>query len=278
MTLVGRIPPLRGEGRHHRVEYVRQNGCRRVMVEVDHATQPSPASPKAPGLRSEHGAGSLAIIPSCFRAFAPIARTKFELVAGREVEMRMPLVEVWEKLQAEVERLAGEAGLQILRALLEDEVRQRVGPAYHPDPAQGARRWGSQPGCVVFGGQKIALDRRRTARSGEVLPARQGLPRTRRAGQEIESKLALAAGGLRCITREPPVSTKLGTCSVARLVWRHGSVCNRHGVVTGRGGRGHNEICHNLCVTSAGIGKRVTAPSAYSRAGPKACPAYCNSK
>jgi putative transposase len=97
---------------------------------------------------------------------------KFELLGGREVEMRMPLplVEVWEKLQAEVERLAGEAGVQILRALLEDEVRQRVGPAYHPDAAKGARRWGSQPGYVVFGGQKIALERPRvrTRQGGEV--------------------------------------------------------------------------------------------------------------
>jgi hypothetical protein len=30
----------------------------------------------------------------------------------------LPLVEVWEELRAEVERLTGEAGLQILRALL----------------------------------------------------------------------------------------------------------------------------------------------------------------
>lgn len=50
------------------------------------------------------------------------------MVAGREVEVRMPLplVEVWEELQAEGERLTGEAGMQILRALLEDEVSQRL--------------------------------------------------------------------------------------------------------------------------------------------------------
>ncbi len=98
---------------------------------------------------------------------------RFEVVAGREVEVRMPLplVEVWEEMQAEVERLTGEAGMQILRALLEDEVSRRVGPPYRPDPASGNQRWGHQPGYVVFSGQKMALER----------------PRVRtRAGQEVE--------------------------------------------------------------------------------------------
>ena len=40
----------------------------------------------------------------------------------------LPLVDVWEQMQAEVERLAGEVGLRILWALLEDEVMQKVGP------------------------------------------------------------------------------------------------------------------------------------------------------
>ena len=66
-------------------------------------------------------------------------RGKFEIVAGRELEVRLPLplVEMWEELQAEVERLAGEAGLRILRAILDDEVRQRVGP---PAGLRGVRR------------------------------------------------------------------------------------------------------------------------------------------
>jgi transposase-like protein len=77
------------------------------------------------------------------------------------LRLPLPLVEVWEELQAEVEQLAGEAGLKILRALLEDEVRQKVGPPYRPDPARGSVRWGRQPGYVVFGGQKIPLPRPR---------------------------------------------------------------------------------------------------------------------
>jgi len=96
------------------------------------------------------------------------SKGEFEVLGGRELALRLPLVEVWEELPAEVERLTGEVGLQILGAILEDEVRQRVGPPYRPDPASGSVRWGRQPGYVVFGGQKIPLTRPRVrSRPGE---------------------------------------------------------------------------------------------------------------
>ena len=116
---------------------------------------------------------------------------KFEVVGGRELAVRMPLplAEVWEELQAEVERLTGQAGLQILRAILEDEVRRRVGPLYRPDPAGGARRWGRQPGYVVFGGQKIPLERPRVrTRWGEEVE----LDSYRRLQQEGRMQRAVA--------------------------------------------------------------------------------------
>jgi len=98
------------------------------------------------------------------------SKPKFEVVGGRELRLQlpMPLVEVWEELQARVEQLAGEAGLKILHGILEEEVRRRVGPPHRPDPASGARRWGRQPGYVIFGGQKIPLERPRVrTRTGE---------------------------------------------------------------------------------------------------------------
>jgi putative transposase len=94
----------------------------------------------------------------------------FEVVGGRDLAVRLPLplVEVWEELQARVEQLAGEAGVKILQGILEAEVAQRVGPPHRPDPASGARRWGRQPGYVVFGGQKVGIERPRVrTRDGE---------------------------------------------------------------------------------------------------------------
>jgi transposase-like protein len=77
------------------------------------------------------------------------------------VHLPLPLAEVWEQLQAEVERLAGEAGLRIVHGILEEEVTRRVGPPHRPGPTAGAVRWGRQPGYVVYGGQKVGLDRPR---------------------------------------------------------------------------------------------------------------------
>ena len=81
---------------------------------------------------------------------------KFEVVRGQELMVRVPLpmAEVWAELQAQVEELTGQAGLQILRAILENEVTRRVGPPHRPNPAAGCVRWGKQPGYVVFAGQK----------------------------------------------------------------------------------------------------------------------------
>ena len=95
---------------------------------------------------------------------------KLEIVRGQELLVRVPLpmAEVWAEMQAQVEQLTGQAGLQILRAILEDEVTRRVGPPHRPHPSAGCVRWGKQPGYVVFGGQKVQLERPRVrTREGE---------------------------------------------------------------------------------------------------------------
>jgi hypothetical protein len=53
---------------------------------------------------------------------------KFEVVRGQEllVQVPLPIAEVWAELQAQVEELTGQAGLQILRAILENEVTRRT--------------------------------------------------------------------------------------------------------------------------------------------------------
>ena len=88
---------------------------------------------------------------------------KFEVAREQELMVRVPLpmAEVWAEMQAQVEELTGQAGLQILRAILENEVTRRVGPPHRPNPSAGCVRWGKQPGYVVFGGQKIPLERPR---------------------------------------------------------------------------------------------------------------------
>jgi len=100
------------------------------------------------------------------------SKAKFKVVGERQlaVGLPLPLVEVWEELQPAVEHLTGLAGLQIIRAVIEDEVRRRVGPRHQPDPGSSCLRWGQQPGYVVFAGQKVAVERPRvrTRQGGEV--------------------------------------------------------------------------------------------------------------
>jgi transposase-like protein len=91
-------------------------------------------------------------------------------MGSKEVAVRLPLplVEVWEELQPEVEHLTGLAGLKIIRAVIEDEVMRRVGPRHQPDAASSCLRWGQQPGYVVFAGQKVGVQRPRVrTRQGE---------------------------------------------------------------------------------------------------------------
>src|ERR1700692_2771759 len=95
---------------------------------------------------------------------------EFEVMGSKELAVRLPLplVEVWEELQPEVEHLTGLAGLKIIRAVIEDEVMRRVGPRHQPYPASSGWRWGQQPGYVVFAGQKVAVQRPRVrTRHGE---------------------------------------------------------------------------------------------------------------
>jgi len=51
------------------------------------------------------------------------SKPKLEVLGNREllVEMPLPMVEVWEELQAQVEQLTGHAGLRMIGTILEDE-------------------------------------------------------------------------------------------------------------------------------------------------------------
>ena len=94
-----------------------------------------------------------------YQTCAKKSTKKFGVLGRKELAVRVPLPlgEVWEELQPEVEQLTGLAGLQIIRAVIEDEVTRRVGPRYQPSGEGGCLRWGQQPGYVVFAGQKVAV-------------------------------------------------------------------------------------------------------------------------
>ena len=91
-----------------------------------------------------------------YQSSAKKSNRKFEVVGARQlaVHLPLPLVELWEELQLQVEHLAGLAGLQIIRGVIEEEVTRRVGPRYQPDPASSCVRWGSSQAMWCLPGRK----------------------------------------------------------------------------------------------------------------------------
>jgi len=85
-----------------------------------------------------------------------------DLLRGRKRSEIVPDAEIGSRFSTlqEIELFFCRAIL-ILRAILENEVTRRAGPPHRPNPTAGCVRWGKQSGYVVFGGQKIPLERPR---------------------------------------------------------------------------------------------------------------------
>ena len=82
-----------------------------------------------------------------------------------------------ELLVQAIEGVATEAGLRVARCLLEEELRRRCGERYVRSPDREATRFGSQPGVLVIGGQKVPIAKLRARYvdgRGEVLLETEG--------------------------------------------------------------------------------------------------------
>lgn len=61
----------------------------------------------------------------------------------------------------QIERTASQAGLLMMKALIDEEVEQVAGQRYTHQPDRKAQRWGHDEGSVVFAGRKVAMPRPR---------------------------------------------------------------------------------------------------------------------
>lgn len=84
--------------------------------------------------------------------------------------LTLPIAEVLAEGKWQIERWAAEAGLRLMRSAMEMEVAERAGEHYGRNGE--AYRWGSQPGYVMFAGQKMATERPRirSKESGREVP------------------------------------------------------------------------------------------------------------
>ena len=77
------------------------------------------------------------------------------------LQLPLPLTELLSGVRHAVESVAAEAGLLVMKALIDEEVEQYTGPKDQHNPERQGHRWGSEEGYVVFSGRKVPMKRPR---------------------------------------------------------------------------------------------------------------------
>jgi len=87
---------------------------------------------------------------------------KDEALAGRvAIELPVAAADAIRGVSDEIERLAGEAGLRIMQAVMQAEVESLAGPKGRHESERPMTRWGQQGGYVVLAGKKVRRKRPR---------------------------------------------------------------------------------------------------------------------
>lgn len=89
-----------------------------------------------------------------------------ELADGKACfQMVLPMSEALFDVAKAIEQTASDAGLLLMKALIDEEVEQLAGSRYHHDTQRRAVRWGRQEGHVIFAGRKVAMEKPRVRSS-----------------------------------------------------------------------------------------------------------------
>jgi putative transposase len=81
-------------------------------------------------------------------------------------QMVLPMNPMLFDVAQAIEQTASQAGLLMMKALIDEEVHQLTGERYRHLPNRQAVRWGVDGGHVIFAGRKVALDRPRVRSAG----------------------------------------------------------------------------------------------------------------
>jgi transposase-like protein len=107
-------------------------------------------------------------------------------------QMMLPMNLLLFDVAKAIEETASQAGLLMMKALIDEEVEQIAGPRYRHQPDRQARRWGHDEGHVIFAGRKMAMPkpRVRSVEGGEVpLPRYQAFAHPRRMQQAVTQRI-----------------------------------------------------------------------------------------
>jgi hypothetical protein len=88
-------------------------------------------------------------------------------------QMVLPMNELMAEVADAIEETASQAGLLMMKAMIDDEVNQLVGPRYAHDQERQRFRWGKEEGHVIFAGRKAAIEKPRVrSKDGREIPLR----------------------------------------------------------------------------------------------------------
>ena len=76
-------------------------------------------------------------------------------------QMVLPMSPLLSEVAGAIEQTATQAGLLLMKALIDEEVEQIAGTRYGHQPDRQATRWGHEEGHVIYCGRKVAMSRPR---------------------------------------------------------------------------------------------------------------------
>ncbi len=86
-------------------------------------------------------------------------------------QMILPMPELMKDVAGAIEETVCQAGLLVIKALIDEEVELLAGPRYEHQDGKPAVRWGTEEGSIVFAGRKVALERPRVrSQDGREVP------------------------------------------------------------------------------------------------------------
>lgn len=87
---------------------------------------------------------------------------RVEVAEGKvSFQMVLPMSPLLSEVAAAIEQTAAQAGLLMMKALIDEEVEQMAGVRYGHQADRQATRWGYEEGHVIFCGRKVAMPRPR---------------------------------------------------------------------------------------------------------------------
>jgi len=107
-------------------------------------------------------------------------------------QMVLPMGDLMLDVAAAIEQTASQAGIMMMKSLIDDEVEQLVGQRYAHQADRSGYRWGKEDGHVIFAGRKVGIEKPRLrSRDGQELSLSryQAFSNPRRLEQSVSQKI-----------------------------------------------------------------------------------------